>query len=171
MSSHEDTGQDDIYNKLLEKLGDVAEIALRGYPGVPVVLKYEQGPENWKRYVAYYPIGISPQGRQQTSTLTNLNSELHIQAHYEARVQYTFVGKGSFTLANHFNQQITTPLVREALYKKDLTVFSKGRVVPTPQKRETKWVEGFSVDIRLGFAVETRQKVDTVDTVNLVPVF
>lgn len=170
LPDYEEPDEEDIYERLLTKLGDLTTFTLRKYPDTPVVLKYEQGPENWKSYVAIYPLGISPLGRQQTSTLTNLNSELHIQANYEARVQFTFVGKKAFSLANHFNQQITTPLVREELARLNLTVFAKGRdIAPTPQRRETRWVEAFSVDIRFGFAVETRQIVDTVDSATIDP--
>lgn len=156
----------DIYDTLLTNLADGAAVALSDYPDTPVFISHDGVPEMARDYVAQYVLGITRVGAPYVSTLATSTEKLHIQSHYEIRTQYTFVGKSSFSLASSFYQRVIyNPIVSEALARNKISVYRTGDVLAAPQRRETKWVNAYTLDVHFGFAIETQQTVDIVESV------
>ena len=59
-------------------------------------------------------------------------------------------------------------VVREAYQKNNLAPIRKSTLRRAPQKRDTKWVEFFNLDVTFSYAVYTNQTIDWVEHVRFV---
>lgn len=146
------------------RLGAIA--ALSEFPTTPVVFSHSGGTEPAESYVVVNILSIEQQGHHITSTLTNQDEELSIQAQYEIFVQFSFIGSLSGDMAQSFTQRINNnPVALEELKKNKLGLMRKSQIRRAPQKRETKWVEYHNMDVTFNYTVNTNQLVDVVEGV------
>lgn len=146
------------------RLGAIA--ALSEYPSTPVIFSHSNGTEPAESYVVVNILNIEQQGRHITSTLTNTDEQLSIQAQYEILVQFSFIGSLSGDMAQSFTQRINNnPVALEELKKQRLGLMRKSQIRRAPQKRDTKWVEYHNMDVTFNYTVNTNQLVDVVEGV------
>lgn len=146
------------------RLGAIA--ALSEYPTTPVIFSHNNGTEPAESYVVVNILSIEQQGRHITSTLTNTDEQLSIQAQYEILVQFSFIGSLSGDMAQSFTQRINNnPVALEELKKQRLGLMRKSQIRRAPQKRDTKWVEYHNMDVTFNYTVNTNQLVDVVEGV------
>lgn len=146
------------------RLGAIA--ALSEYPTTPVIFSNSNGTEPAESYVVVNILNIEQQGRHITSTLTNTDEQLSIQAQYEILVQFSFIGSLSGDMAQSFTQRINNnPVALEELKKQRLGLMRKSQIRRAPQKRDTKWVEYHNMDVTFNYTVNTNQLVDVVEGV------
>lgn len=146
------------------RLGAIA--ALSDFPTTPVIFSHLAGTEPAESYVVINILSITQSGHHITSTLTNTDEELSIQAQFEIFVQFSFVGSLSGDMAQSFTQRINNnPVALEELKKNKLGLMRKSQIRRAPQKRETKWVEYHNMDVTFNYTVNTDQLVDVVEGV------
>lgn len=144
------------------RLGAIA--ALSEFPTTPVVFSHSGGTEPAESYVVINILSITQSGHHITSTLTNIDEELSIQAAYEVFVQLSFIGSLSGDMAQSFTQRINNnPVALEELKKNKLGLMRKSQIRRAPQKRDTKWVEYHNMDVTFNYVVITNQLVDVVE--------
>lgn len=81
-------------------------------------------------------------------------------------VQFSFFGSLAAAAAHSFTQRINNnPLVFEELSRRKLGILRKTTLRRNPQKRDTKWVEAFNMDVTFSYIVKTEQLVGYVDAV------
>lgn len=146
------------------RLGAIA--ALSEYPTTPVIFSHNGGTEPAESYVVVNILSITQSGHHITSTLTNTDEELSIQAQCEIFVQFSFIGSLSGDMAQSFTQRINNnPVALEELKKQRLGLMRKSQIRRAPQKRDTQWVEYHNMDVTFNYTVNTNQLVDVVDGV------
>lgn len=131
-----------------------------------IIFSNGNGTEPVESYVVINILNIEQQGHHITSTLTNEDEELSIQAQYECLVQFSFIGSLSGDMAQSFTQRINNnPVALEELKKQRLGLMRKSQIRRAPQKRDTKWVEYHNMDVTFNYTVNTDQIVDVVEGV------
>jgi len=160
----------DNVTDVFKTLADVVEEATKdSFPDNPVVLSHGGGEEPFESYCAVYNLGIRRTGRSYVSTLADENEILTINCNYELRTQYSFLGKDGIGMAMKFFQAIDgNPLITGYLQENRFGIISKGDIKNVPKIRETKFEENYTVDVTYSFALQTKQQVNTVETVRLV---
>lgn len=155
-----------IYTDVRAAIRKGALAALSEYPTTPVIFSHNNGTEPAESYVVVNVLSIEQQGHHMTSTLTNVDEELSIQAAYECLVQFSFIGSLSGDMAQSFTQRINNnPVALEELKKQKLGLMRKSQIRRAPQKRDTKWVEYHNMDVTFNYVVITNQLVDVVEGV------
>jgi len=131
-----------------------------------IIFSNSNGLEPVESYIVINILSITQSGHHITSTLTNTDEELSIQAQYEIFVQFSFIGSLSGDMAQSFTQRINNnPVALEGLKKQRLGLMRKSQIRRAPQKRETKWVEYHNMDVTFNYTVNTNQLVDVVEGV------
>ena len=80
----------------------------------------------------------------------------------------TFVGKnaGNNAMAYHSQYSGNTPY-REIFTRNNLAIRRRTDVRRSPQLRENVWVNAYSFDMTLGFAVQTAHDIDWADKITV----
>lgn len=157
-----------IYSDLRDAIRDVALVANTDYPTMPVVYSHQNGSEPAETYMTINILNIDQIGHHSTPALTRANEILDVRVAYEVMVQFSFFGSSAGDAAHGFTQRINNnPLVFEELSKNKLGIMRKTNLRRNPQKRDTKWVESFNMDITFSYIINTPQRVDVVDIVVL----
>lgn len=154
------------YNLLKDALWDVATAANLSHPTVPMIFSHQDNSELPETYGSINITMLPQKGRVATSTLLNLTSELDFRVAYEAVVTFNFYGSMSPQVAYDFNNNLNNnPLLAEQFHKHRLAFMRKGNLIRVPQKRDTQWVEGFSLVVTFSYITNTAQAVDPVEAV------
>lgn len=157
-----------IYSTLRPAIRNVALVANSEYPLMQINYSHSNGTEPVDSYVSINILDIQQIGHHSTPALTRANEVLDIRAVYEVMVQFSFFGSLAGDAAHSFTQRINNnPLVFEELSKQKLGILRKTTLRRNPQKRDTKWVEAFNMDITFSYIVNTPQLVDVVEIVVL----
>lgn len=155
-----------IYSDVRSSIRKGALAALSEFTNPQVIFSHSGGTEPAESYVVVNILSITQSGHHITSTLTNQDEELSIQAQYEIFVQFSFIGSLSGDMAQSFTQRINNnPVALEELKKNKLGLMRKSQIRRAPQKRETKWVEYHNMDVTFNYTVNTNQLVDVVEGV------
>lgn len=157
-----------IYSTLKPAVRNVALVANSEYPLIPVIYSHSNGTEPVETYVSINILDIQQIGHHSTPALTRANEILDVRVAYEVMVQFSFFGSLAGDAAHSFTQRINNnPQVFEELSKQKLGVMRKTTLRRNPQKRDTKWVEAFNMDVTFSYILNTPQLVDTVEIVVL----
>lgn len=157
-----------IYSTLRPAIRDVALVANIDYPTMPVVYSHQNGSEPAETYMTINILNVDQIGHHSTPALTRANEILDVRVAYEVMVQFSFFGSLAGDAAHDFTQRINNnPLVFEELSKNKLGIMRKTNLRRNPQKRDTKWVESFNMDITFSYIINTPQLVDVVEIVVL----
>ena len=170
---------------IYDEVGKAAQRAITttltrlGYTTPLVIFKNQNAPEPNKTYCAIFVISTSEHGRATKSLFLedvadNPDVGRHYsQQHYDATLQITCIGLDSGGMAYDLKQAFKNSLLtREDLVRQSLSFISTTDVRSNPQLRETRWVDGFNFDVRLGYSVQHTEDVNWVEfiTVNGVQV-
>lgn len=155
-----------VYSSVRTAIRNTALKALDEYPTSPVIFSNGNGTEPVESYAVINILNIVQIGHHMTSTLTDVDEQLSIQASYEIMVQFSFIGSFSGDMAQSFTQRINNnPIALEELKKNKLGLMRKSQIRRAPQKRDTKWVEYHNLDVTFNYIVNTTQLVDVVEGV------
>lgn len=138
-----------------------------------VIWNYQNGTEPSGPYVGLYILDINQIGREEYSTYADETTtpdvyDIHVKATYEATLQVNFYGSTAGDLAHSFTHNINSPYFWETLDKHNLSIMRKSSLRNIPQKRDTQWVDGFSIDLTMAYAYDSRQVIDVIDKVIVV---
>lgn len=137
---------------------------------IPAV-SHQNGPEPRVDYCAINTLSIVGVGMADTQRNVLLFNDGTIEYNvqqYEVLVQLQFIGaKAANNATNYFSQVNGNTVVREIYTKNNLAIRRKSNLRRTPQLRENVWVNSFTFDLTLGFAVRTAQDVDWADAITL----
>lgn len=142
-------------------------------PDNTVIWNYQNGTEPVGTYVGIHILANDQIGREEYSTYADETSttdvyDMHVKATYETLVQVNFYGSQAGDLAWTFNHNINSPYFWETLDKHHLSIMRKTPVRNIPQKRDTQWTDGFSLDLTFLYAYDSRQVIDVIEKVILV---
>lgn len=155
-----------VYKGVKDAVRNVTLTALSEFNNPVVIHSYGNGLEPAESYVALNILSITQVGHHSTSTLASVDEKLSIQVCYEALVQFTFVGSMSGDMIQSFTQRINNnPLSLQALKANNLGLMRKSSIRNTPQKRDTKWVDYYNMDVTFNYIVNTNQLIDVVEGV------
>lgn len=138
---------------------------------IPVV-SHSSAPEPTQDYVVINTLRLIGTGRADSSngpvTITAGIAKQWNTQNYEVVVQLTFVGASSGNNAMTYHSQYygNTP-VKEIYTKNNLAVRRRTDVRRAPQLRENVWVNAYSFDLTLGFAVTTAHEIDWADKITV----
>lgn len=155
-----------IYSELETAIRNVALVANATYPNMQLNFSHSNGTEPVGSYASINILDVQQIGHRSSSTLTTSSKDLEIFVAYEVMVQFSFFGSLAGEAAHSFTQRINNnPLVFEELSKQKLGVLRKTTLRRNPQKRDTKWVEAFNMDVTFSYIVKTKQLVEYVGAV------
>ena len=154
------------------RLGTIESLKQSGYTNTLVIYSHQNGTEPTDSYVVIQVVNIKQTGRTEESTLTDSSApsrKLTFKNHFEALIQFSFGGSKAADMAHDFfNAVPSNVVVREAYQKNNLAPMRKSTLRYSPQKRDTKWVDFFNVDVTFSYAVYTDQDIDWVEQVTIV---
>ena len=109
---------------------NVAPVANKSYPTMPVIHSHQNGAEPAESYISINILSIEQEGGHSTSTLTRVDETLDIRVAYEVLVQFSFFGSLSGNASHDFTQRIkNNPLVFEELAKNKLGIMRKSTLI------------------------------------------
>lgn len=177
--------------KIATRLGTVEALTQSGYPSSPVIFSHQNSPEPSIPYCVINPLIINQIGRTEISTLTDdgywvedMDGEinysggqvfqaeqfksLYYKTTYETQIQFTFAGSNAEDLAFYFHNAVCNNRTIAFVYRKNgLSPMRKSTLRRSPQKRDTKWVDFWNVDVTFLYAVVTKQDVDWVEHISV----
>jgi hypothetical protein len=155
-----------VYSEVRTAIKRIAEQANNAYPTMPIIFSHTNGTEPSETYLVINILDIQQIGHHSTPGLTDPSLVLDARVSYEVMVQYSFQGSLAGDAVHDFTQKINNnPLMFEQLQKYKLGFMRKTQVRRAPQKRDTKWVENFNLDVTYSYVINSRQDVDTVEVV------
>lgn len=155
-----------LFSDVKTAVRNVTLTALSEFTNPIVIHSYGNGLEPAESYVTINILSLDQKGHHSTSTLANVDEKLSIQVSYEALVQLTFIGSKAGDMIQSFTQRINNnPISLQALKANNLGLMRKTPVRNTPQKRDTKWVDYYNMDVIFNYIVNTDQLVDVVEGV------
>ena len=163
-----------IYSDMREavRLGTVEALSQSGFSSIPIIYSHQNGTEPAGTYVVIQIVSLNQVGHSQTDTVTDaspVNKKITYKTYYEGVVQFTFAGSNAPDVAHEFLNAIPNNIVvREAYQKNNLSPVRKSQLRRAPQKRDTKWVEFFNLDVTFSYMVKTTQTLDWVEHVIVV---
>jgi len=155
------------------RLGTIEALNQSGYLNIPVIYSHQNGTEPAGSYVVIQVVNMKQTGRTEQAALPDNSipkKKLAYKNHYEALIQFSFGGSQAADMAHEFFNAVPgNVVVREAYQKKNLSPLRKSTLRYSPQKRDTKWVDFFNVDVTFSYMVYTEQEVvDWVEHVTIV---
>jgi hypothetical protein len=142
-----------------------------GIDCVPVV-SHQGGPEPTQDYVSINTLRMYGTGRADSQNNTLIFKDGGIKQYsvqnYEVDVQLMFVGNHAGNNATTYHSQYYgNTSVREIYTKNNLAVRRITGIRRVPQLRENVWVNAFSFDVTLGFAVRAANELDWADYITV----
>ena len=136
-----------------------------------VIFSHQGGQEPNGTYCAINILRVDKVGSETDATYASDDgsiTELYSRNEYEATVRFMFVGKDAGNLAYEFESTMDNYASRFFFGTESLAVMRKSNVRRVPEKRETTWVENFTLDVVFSYAVETTQPIDIIEDVSWV---
>ena len=165
---------------IYDEVGKAAQRAITttltrlGYSSPLVIFKNQNAPEPNKTYCAIYIINNSEKGRATKALfLQDVVGDPDVgkhyaQQHFDATLQVTFVGLDSGGMALDLKQALrSSVLTSEDFLKENLSFVSATDVRSNPQLRETRWVDSFNFDLRLGYSVQHTEDLNWVEFITV----
>lgn len=155
-----------LFSDVKDAVRNVTLTALSEFTNPIVIHSYGNGLEPAESYVAINILSIEQQGHHSTSSRLDTSFKQSTQVAYEALVQVTFIGSKAGDMVQSFTQRINNSYkVFEALTRNKLGVMRKSQVRNTPQRRDTKWVDYYNIDVTFSYIGLTQDVVDIVEAV------
>lgn len=131
------------------------------------IISHQNGVEPPENYCVINTLMISATGRAEYSNgLLNFDQlsqslKQYSVRNYEVTVQLDFLGKNAAeNCMDYWSQFSGNTVIREKYLRNNLSPRRITDMRRSPQLRETVWVEGYSFDIVMGFAVQTAQDIN-----------
>jgi hypothetical protein len=134
-------------------------------PDNKLIHSHQGGQEPKGSYCALNILKADKIGMECDSTYASADQTIKSTSVYEVTVRFMFVGKDSGNLAYNFETVADNPAARFYFGTESLAIMRKGEVRRVPEKRDTTWVDNFTLDVIFSYAVETTQPIDTIEVV------
>jgi hypothetical protein len=166
-----------FYTTVLDNLYDATHEVLTslGYENVNVIFSGNNTTEPEKTYCLINVLNFSQVGFKDEATfLTDYDPQtqlgiLETVSHYKLSIQYSFIGNSADVVAMDFRHNLINNQVCISIFNKyNWGFLDRSDIRRSPQPRDAKWVEMFNMDMRLSFAIKTRQQMDWVETTSVV---
>lgn len=167
-----------FYKTILDNLYDATHEVLTklGYSSVNVIFSGTNASEPEKTYCLINVLDFEQVGFKDEATfLTDYDPEtelgvLETVSHYKLFVQFSFIGDSADVVAMEFRHNVINNRVCTSIFNKyNWGFLERSNIRRSPQPRDAKWVEMFNMDMRLSFAIKTRQDHDWIETVGITP--
>jgi len=163
---------DDLGTRVQRAL--TATLTRLGYTNPLVIYKYQNAPEPNKSFVAIHILRNSSVGRSSKAVFLqdvvgNEDVGRHYsQQHYKALLQLSFVGVESGDMSFDLKTALASGIATgEDFLKEGVSLLSHSDVRASPQLRETRWVDSFTLDLDLGFSVQHTEDLNWVEYITL----
>ena len=134
-------------------------------PDVKLIHSHQGGQEPKGSYCALNILKADKIGMECESTFASPDQTIKSVSVYEVTIRFMFVGNDSGNLAYSFETVADNPAARFYFGTESLAVMRKGEVRRVPEKRDTTWVDSFTLDVVFSYAIETILPIETIDTV------
>ena len=134
-------------------------------PDNKLIHSHQGGQEPKGSYCALNILKADKIGMECDSTYASADQTIKSNSVYEVTVRFMFVGKDSGNLAYNFETVADNPAARFYFGTESLAIMRKGEVRRVPEKRDTTWVDNFTLDVVFSYAIQTIQPIETIDTV------
>lgn len=146
----------------------------QGFVSPLVIYKYQNAPEPNKAFCAIFILENNEKGRASKSFFledVEGNPDVgrhYAQQHFNATLQLSFVGEGCGDMAYSLKQALRSSiLAQEDFLKEGISVLDSTSVRSNPQMRETRWVDGFTMDMTLGYSVQHTEDLNWVEFITV----
>jgi hypothetical protein len=163
---------DDLGSRVQRAL--TATLTRLGYASPLVIYKHQNAPEPNKSFVAIHILLNRKEGRSTKAiflqdVVDNEDVGRHYaQQHYKALLQLSFVGAESGDMAFDLDAALSGSVsTQEDFLKEDISLISHSDARSNPQLRETRWVDGFTMDLNLGFSVQHTEDLNWVEFITI----
>lgn len=136
------------------------------FPSNELIHSHQGGQEPRGTYCSINILNVDKIGMQDQSTYASGTPELRITNHYEVIVRYMFVGREAGDVAYEFESSIDHPAARFAFGTENLAIMRKSEVNRVPEKRDTTWVNNFTLDVVFSYAVYNTQSIEIIENVS-----
>lgn len=161
-----------LYDNLRSALYTSTKIYI---PNNDVIFSHQGGQEPNGTYLAINILKIDKIGMEDESTYASPDPNTTITSKnvYEATVRYMFVGQDSGNLAYDFEASIDNSAARFAFGGQNLAIMRKSEVRRVPEKRDTTYVDNFTLDVIFSYGTTNVQSIDIIENVdwtgNIIP--
>lgn len=136
------------------------------FPNNELIHSHQGGQEPRGTYCAINILSTDRVGSEDESTYASATPVIRSVNHYEVTVRYMFVGKEAGDLAYEFESSIDNSAARFAFGTESLAIMRRGQVNRVPEKRDTTWVDNFTLDVVFSYAVYNTQSIDIIEYVS-----
>lgn len=155
-----------VYSDVRDALQKAVEYANFEYPEAEVILSHQNGEEPLDSYIALDIDSVVEEGQGSSSTLTDEDFNLMIQANYTIQATLNFIGNLSGDMSHDLLLHISrNPWVRERIESLKVGVLKVGAVTRIPQLRDGQWVEYHNLNVTFSYSAKYKQLVDVVEQV------
>lgn len=159
-----------IYQSLRTALYNVTSSLI---PNNLIIHSHQGGQEPKQTYCALNILKTDKIGMEYQNSYASPDPTISSVSVYEVTVRYLFIGKDAGDIAYEFETIVDNPASRFYFGKESLAIMRKGEVRRVPEKRDTTWVDNFTLDVIFSYAVETTQPIDIIENVswnaNIIP--
>lgn len=142
-------------------------------PDNELIFSHQGGQEPKGTYCSLHVLRTDKIGMEYHNTYASPNPTISSVSVYEVTVRFIFIGQDSGNLAYEFETVVDNPAARFYFGTESLAIMRKGEVRRVPEKRDTTWVDHFTLDVIFSYAVETTQPIDIIENVswneNIIP--
>lgn len=162
----------DIYKKLEDSLYDAIDQILK-LLGKDCEIKFsnEKAVEPKKTYCVIDILSATGIGFAQTDGLLEVQPgglKQYNVRQYEVNVQLKFIGRNAAEFSMDFwSQYRGNSRIKECYVRNKLAPRRISNIRRSPELRESAWVNGFTFDMTLGWAVQTEQEMDWADYITV----
>jgi len=153
----------DLYDEIRKSIYTSCKAFL---PNSNLIHAHQGGQEPKGSYCAINVLKADKVGRECDSTYASVDQTINSVSVYEVTTRFMFVGKDSGNLAYSFETVVDNPAARFYFGTESLAIMRKGEVRRVPEKRDTTWVDNFTLDVVFSYAIETTQPIDTIENVS-----
>lgn len=136
------------------------------FPSNELIFSHQGGPEPNGSYVGLNILRTDKIGMEDESTYASPTPTITSRNVYEVTVRYMFIGKDSGNLAYDFEAAISNPASRFNFGYSNLAVMRCSEVRRVPEKRDTTWVDFFTLDVVFSYGVTVEQPIEIIETVS-----
>lgn len=152
---------------LYDSLKSALYTATKTYiPDNELIHSHQGGQEPKGSYCVINILNTDRIGMSEQSSYASSSQLVRSTSHYEVIIRYMFVGKDAGNLAYELETSIENPAARFAFGGESLAIMRKGEVKRVPERRDTTWVENFTLDVVFSYAVYNTQSIDTIENVS-----
>lgn len=152
----------DLYSELENKITKALRVVNRmDGADYKVLVSHQNGPEPPQSYLSVFVVDMASQREVRSGKYEVFDDNgtpkvrEHVVTHYTARVQLTFIGPEAGVNATNRHANMLGGLVLQEFNRLGLAPTKKSSLRRNPQLRGTKWVNEFSFDLTVSYAVMT----------------